>query len=163
MKEKELSLFNKNSQLPLQEFMNIDLYELNVDQIFELRDLLMNNVKMDKLEEAITKVSMNLSGVAGPSFMADAVWLALDNQKRLEIIWKLLDGYTQFRSYTRNFKRNKQNCLNNDESSLTYLFKFKDLVNGIIEYSEFKIKEQQENLKLVEENKKKLLSEGENK
>lgn len=135
--------------LILYEFHNLDIYDLTDQQIIQIKNDLINNVKLNKLEEKIREVTLNLSQVGAPAFMSDAKYIALDNQKRLDLIFMLINNFALFKTATKNLKNNKNNCNNNDEYILNYLFKTKDLINTIWEYGEFKLEEAKENQKQV--------------
>ena len=69
-----------SNDLIIKEINSVDLDNMTGEQLNELKEYIVSNINISKLNEAITKSCLNLSQVAPPSFMADAVWLALDNQ-----------------------------------------------------------------------------------
>lgn len=149
-----------SNDLIIKEVSNIDLCDLTEEQLVELKQNIVSNINISKLNEAITKACMNLSQVGPPSFMADAVYIALDNQKRLDIIYSLMNNFDLFKNDVKNFKKNKSNCNDNTEYIYNFLDRTKDLVKSIIEFGEFKqeeYKEYKENMKQLEENKRKYL------
>lgn len=146
-----------SNDLIIKEINNVDLCDLTEEQLIELKQYVVTNINMNKLDEAITKACMNLSQVGPPSFMADAVYIALDNQKRLDIIYSLMNNFSFFKNDVKNFKKNKSNCNDNTEYIYTFLDRTKDLVKSIIEFGEFKQEEYKENMKQLEENKRKYL------
>ena len=80
---------NKN-ELILYKLNKLEISELTDEEQNELAKLLVDEVNIKKLEEQIKDLILWLSSAAPPSFGADARYIALDNQKRLEIIHKLL-------------------------------------------------------------------------
>ena len=147
----------KNNQLILQNFQQLDLYNMNEEKIIEIKNQLVENVKISKLEQEVKKAILKLSRVGPPSFMADAVYIALDNQQRLDIIYLLLDNFELFKQQTKNFKKDKNNCNDNFEYIFNYLLHTQDLLKTIYKYTEFQYNEKVENEKILMENKQKLL------
>lgn len=146
-----------SNDLIIKEINNVDLCDLTGEQLIELKQYIVSNINVNKLGESITKACLNLSQVGPPSFMADAVYIALDNQKRLDIIYSLMNNFDLFKNDVKNFKKNKSNCNDNTEYIYNFLDRTKDLVKSIIEFGEFKQEEYEENMKQLEENKRKYL------
>ena len=55
-----------NKDMIIYEVNNIDLYDLNSNQLRELKNEIINNVNISKLEEKINQVILKLSGVGEP-------------------------------------------------------------------------------------------------
>lgn len=165
MNNKELIIFNNNQKsFTIYDIINMDLCELETNQIMNLKHEIVHGIKMNNLEKLINLAILDLSKVSSPSFGADLKYIALDNQKRLELIYKLLDSFDQFKTQTKNLKRNKFSCNEDSEIALGYLYRLKNLLNSAIEHGEFKEKEMQENYNYVrelQENERKLLGGGE--
>lgn len=151
MNENKLIIFNKNSALSISEFMNLDLYDLEYNQIEIIKNEIVKNIKLDKLQDAIEKAILDLSRVGEPSLGADVKFIALDNQKRLNLICMLQDSLRNFRETTKNFKRNKLDCNNNSEAVFNYVLKLKEILQNVIDYGNFKIEEYNENMKYLNE------------
>lgn len=153
------------NELILKEMKNTDLYDLQEDEIVALQQNIISNVNLNKMREQVETACRNLSQVTPPCFGADLKYIALDNQERLELIFKLLDGFSKFEKDVKCFRRNKCNCNNNYEHIFNFLLNTQDLVNAVLDHSNFKIKEWKENNKQVQEIKrleeKKLYIEGE--
>lgn len=149
-----------SNDLIIKEINSVDLDNMTGEQLNELKEYIVSNINISKLNEAITKSCLNLSQVAPPSFMADAVWLALDNQKRLDIIYKLMNNFNFIKDDVKNFRKNKNNCNDNIDYVYSFLSRTKDLVESIIEFGEFKHEEYKENIKQLKENERKYLESG---
>ena len=106
------------------------------------------------MREQVETACRDLSQVTPPSFGADLRYIALDNQERLELIFKLLDGFSKFEKDVKCFRKNKYNCNNNYEHIFNFLLSTQDLVNAVLDHSNFKIKEWEENNRQVQEVKR---------
>lgn len=157
MKEKGLIKTNSNQEILLKLSNDDLLYSMETPEIKELSKYISDNINLKALERAITKATLNLSGVGGPSFMADAKWLALDNQKRLELVYMLTNNFQLLKSDLNNFRRNKSNLRENTEGLFGFILNTKDLLETIQKYQEFKVEEAIDNQKQLMESKKKLL------
>lgn len=148
----------KGNELILQTFQEIDLYSMSEQMIIDTKDQLLQNVNISNLEKEVKKAILKLSRVGPPSFGADAVYIALDNQARLDIIYQLLDTFELFKTQTKNLKRNKNNCnTNNFEYVFDYLSRTQELFKSIYSYAEFQHKEHIENQKAIAEHNIKYL------
>lgn len=152
------------NELILKEIKNTDLYNLQEDEVVALQQSIKSNVNLNKMREQVESACRNLSQVTPPRDGADLRYIALDNQERLELIFKLLDSFTMFEKDVKLFRRNKNNCNNNYEYIFNFLLRTQDLVNAVLDHSDFKIKEWEENNRQVQEIKrleeKKLYIEG---
>ncbi len=150
--------------LVIYEMKEISLYDLDEEQIMILANNLVNSISLSKLNKAVKDACIKLAGVAPPSFLADAKWIALDNQKRLEIIWEMLDSFNKVEADIKNLKGKLKKYLQDKEQDFDYIFQFllntKSLVTSIYEYGEFKANEVKENEKqaLLQKERFKLLS-----
>lgn len=151
-----------SNDLIIKEINSIDIYDLTEGQVIELKQNIVSSVNISKLNEAVEKACMNLSQVGPPSFMADAVYIALDNQKRLDIIYGLINNFNLFKNDVKNFRKNKNNCNENYDYIFNFISNTKDLVESIVQFGEFKQEEYKENMKQLEDNKRKYLESGEN-
>ena len=149
-----------NKDMIIYEVNNVDLYDLNSNQLKELKNEIINNINISKLERKINEVTLKLSGVAGPSFDADIKYIALDNQERLNLIYMLNYNLNCFKSDVKYLRKHKDDISIDDEKIFMFLLKTKDMVETIINYGENTIKEKQEQQKYLEQVNKKLL-EGE--
>jgi len=153
------------NELILKQMQNIELSDLEEEQIITLQQNIISNVNLNKMREQVELACKNLSQVTPPNFGADLRYIALDNQERLELILKLLDSFTMFEKDVKLFRRNKNNCNNNYDYIFSFLLRTQDLVNAVLDHSDFKIKEWEENNRQVQEIKrleeKKLYIEGE--
>lgn len=157
MKEKGLIKTNSNQEILLKLSNDDLLYSMETPEIKELSKYISDNINLKALERAITKATLNLSGVGGPSFMSDAKWLALDNQKRLELVYMLTNNFQLLKTDLSNFRRNKSNLQENTEGLFGFILNTKDLLETIQKYKEFKVEEAIDNQKQLMENKKNLL------
>ena len=152
-----------NKDMIIYEVNNIDLYDLNSNQLRELKNEIINNVNISKLEEKINQVILKLSGVGEPSFGADIKYIALDNQKRLNLIYMLSYNFNLFKADVKYLKRHKNDPSIDDEKIFMFLLKTKDIINTILDYGEFTLKEQEEQLKYLNDVNKRLYIKDENK
>ena len=150
------------NDLIIRKINNIDIYDLEDEQIFELKDTIVKNVNLKQLRESVNKAVLNLSGVGDPTWNADLNFIALDNQKRLNIIYMLISNLEMFEISVSNIKKNKYGCAMDSEQSLRFLGITKDLVDTIIKFGEFKMDEAYQNKLELEENKRLELGGGNN-
>ena len=119
------------NELILKEIKNTDLYNLQEDEVVALQQSIKSNVNLNKMREQVESACRNLSQVTPPRDGADLRYIALDNQERLELIFKLLDSFTMFEKDVKLFRRNKNNCNNNYEYIFNFLLRTQDLVNAV--------------------------------
>ena len=158
MKEKGLIKQNNNQEILLKLSNEDMLYELETDEIKELSKFISDNINLKALERAITKATLKLSGVSGPSFMADAKWSALDNQKRLELIYMLTNNFQLLKADLSNYRKNKFDLKDNPEGLLNFILNTREILKTVQKYQEFRIEEKVENQKQLDENKRRLLN-----
>lgn len=115
----------------------MEIYGLTAEQIVDLSLELIKNMNMNKLEEQIHEVILKLSGVGGPSFGADTVYIALDDQKRLELIHQLLYYFDIIKAKSKYIKKHL-NDYDLDDICFDYLWNTKQLVDNIFEYGKYK-------------------------
>lgn len=115
----------------------MEIYDLTPEQTVDLSLELIKNMNMNKLEEQLHEVILKLSGVGGPSFGADVVYIALDNQKRLELIHQLLYYFDIIKAKSKYIKRHLDDY-DLDDICLNYLWNTKQLVDNIYEYGKYK-------------------------
>ena len=140
----------------------LDLTGVIDDEVlFEIKDTIVENINMKKLREAVTNACMNLSQVGEPTWYADMNVIAMDNQQRLNIVFHLLRYLDIFEKDVANMKKNKYGCADDGEKVLGFVSNTKSLVDAVVQYGEFKHKEHIENMKLLEENKRRYLEGGE--
>lgn len=136
------------------EMKQLDIFELSYEEQLNLSEQLINNVNIKQLENKIHEIILKLSGVGGPCFGADIDYIALDNQKRLELIHQLLYFLDIFKSDVKYFKSEfKKTSYYNIDSEKIYGFLSytKDLINSIFDYGNYQRDEIQKELKLLEE------------
>lgn len=150
------------NDLIIRKINNIDIYDLEEEQIFELKDTIVRNVNLKQLRESVNKAVLNLSGVGDPTWNADLNFIALDNQKRLNIIYMLISNLEMFEISVSNIKKNRYGCAMDSEQSLRFLGITKDLVDTVIKFGEFKMDEAYQNKLELEENKRLELEGGNN-
>lgn len=150
------------NDLIIRKINNIDIYDLEEEQIFELKDTIVKNVNLKQLRESVNKAVLNLSGVGDPTWNADLNFIALDNQKRLNIVYMLISNLKMFEISVSNIKKNRYGCAMDSEQSLRFLGITKDLVDTVIKFGEFKMDEAYQNKLELEENKRLELEGGNN-
>lgn len=148
----------KINEMIIYEVKNLDLYNLEYEQLEQITNDILTNVNMSKLEEKINQVILKLSGVGEPSFGADIKYIALDNQKRLNLIYMLSYNFNLFKADVKYLKRHKNDTSIDSEKLLSFLFKTKDIISIILDYGEFTLKEQEEQLKYLNDINKRLLN-----
>lgn len=139
----------------------LSIYDLTDEQIEDVTSNILDNVSISKLEEKVQEVILKLSGVGEPCFGADLKFIALDNQKRLNLIHSLTYNFNIFKANYKNLKKNKYRCREDSDKVFNFLINTQDIIKVIIEYAEFNHKEKLENQKYIEELNKKLLDTGE--
>lgn len=137
----------KNNQLILSKLHQINIYDLDGDETKQLAVNILDKINLSQLKKDVTNTCLKLTGVGAPSFGANAKEIALDNQKRLELTFLLLNNFDLLESYIKNLRRNKNSCRENDDYIFGFVSKTKDLIETIIDYGDFRLNEIQENEK----------------
>lgn len=144
---------NKND-LIIYEFHQLDILDLTEEQQLQLAQDLIRNVNISQLEDKIHECILKLSSVGGPSFGADVVYIALDNQKRLELVHQLLYYLDIFKADVKHLKKEfKKEHYIDGEKIYGFLHYTKDLINTIYDYSEYRKEDIEIQLKQLEEQK----------
>lgn len=102
--EKELKKADSNMQLMIVS-QDLEVSEMTEEQIEFTTDFIIKNIKLNKLEELIADIVKDLSGVGTPSWNADMGYIAMDNQKRLEIIYSLTNDFQIVKNWVKNLKK----------------------------------------------------------
>ena len=148
-------------ELILYQMSKLSIYDLTEEQVENVVINILDNVSIGKLEEKVQEVILKLSGVGEPSLFADIEFIALDNQKRLKLIYTLTYNFNIFKANYKNLKGNKYRCREDSDKVFNFLINTQDIIKVIIEYAEFNYNEKLENQKYIEELNKKLLNTGE--
>lgn len=139
------------NELIIRKINNVDLYDLEPEQLFELKDIVVENINLKQLREAVNKAVMNLSQVGEPTWNADINYIVADDQKRLNIIYMLMRNLEIFEKGTTNMKKNKFGVADDSEQVFNYLLNTKELIDTVVDFGEFKQKEAYQNhLELME-------------
>lgn len=144
---------NKND-LIIYEFNQLDISDLSEEQQVELAQDIISNVNIRQLENKIHECILNLSGVGGPCLGADTVYIALDNQKRLEFVHQLLYFLDIFKADVSHLKRAKKDYIDG-EQIYSFLHYTKELINTVYEYGNFKKEDIETQIRQLEESKNK--------
>lgn len=148
-------------ELILYQMSKLSIYDLTEEQVENVVINILDNVSIGKLEEKVQEVILKLSGVGEPSLFADIEFIALDNQKRLKLIYTLTYNFNIFKANYKNLKKNKYSCREDNDRVFNFLINTQEIIKVIIEYAEFNYNEKLENQKYIEELNKKLLNTGE--
>lgn len=148
-------------ELILYQMSKLSIYDLTEEQVENVVINILDNVSIGKLEEKVQEVILKLSGVGEPSLFADIEFIALDNQKRLKLIYTLTYNFNIFKANYKNLKKNKYRCREDSDKVFNFLINTQEIIKVIIEYAEFNYNEKLENQKYIEELNKKLLNTGE--
>lgn len=135
----------KNNQLVvMKELKELDVYELEAEQIILVAANIIDKLNLKKLEDDIIAACLKLTGVGAPCFGADMEFIALDNQKRLDLTYMLLDNFQQIKKMISNLKRNKQQCRENEDLIFSLVLKTKEIIDTIVDYGNFIYEENEE-------------------
>ena len=135
----------KNNQLVvIKELKELDVYELEAEQIILVAANIIDKLNLKKLEDDIITACLKLTGVGAPCFGADMEFIALDNQKRLDLTYMLLDNFQQIKKMISNLKRNKQQCRENEDLIFSLVLKTKEIIDTIVDYGNFVYEENEE-------------------
>lgn len=126
------------NELIIRELNTIDIYSLEEKEVIALAKKITLKIKIKPLEEAVTKACLDLSGVGSPKFGADITTIALDNQSRLELIWKLIHDIDTFKRDVANLKKQKDLYEDNYEYVFNFLENTQSLIKTVIQYGSFK-------------------------
>lgn len=116
-------------------------YEIDSQELVEVTNEIVTNVKLKSLKRAVDKVCMNLASVGEPKWNADAKDIAWNNQKRLTTIYQLLDTYNMLEKDVKNIKKNKNNCIENSDYLYGILLRVQELLGLEQKFKEIKLKE----------------------
>lgn len=130
---------------------SIDIESLDEDEIKALSFAVARDVNINKMRECVQYACTNLSQVGPVKMGADLSFIAKDNQERLELVFKLLDTFGRFEFIVNNIRRNKFDCRDNFDLVYRLLTTTEELADAVIDHSDFKIKELEENNRYVEE------------
>lgn len=134
-----------NNELLLQLNKFEHLSDLEDYQIIDLANSIISSINLTQLKKSVNNACQILSGVTPPSFGADAVFIALDNQARLEIIYQLLHNCDFLETYVKNLKSNKNNCKENFDYIYSFVSTTIDLFKSVQNYGEFRLNEKKQN------------------
>lgn len=116
-------------------------YYIDSNKLKKLTLDLTKTIKLKSLKNVIDKICMNLSRVGEPVWYADAKDIAWDNQKRLNIIYMLLDTYQKIEVDFKNIKKNKSSCMENEDYLYSFILRIKGLFELESKFKEVKKKE----------------------
>ena len=131
-----------------------NVYELSQTELQELAVEISHNINISKFRSKIMKVIMDLSHVGSPNLYSNAREIAIEDEKRLELIYQLAYNLSIFEGWVNNVRKNKYDCINNYDAMCEMLLKTQDLMRTVIKYSNFKKSEIQKVQSQIEENKR---------
>ena len=132
----------------------INVYELSQTELKELAVEISHKINISKFRSKIMKVIMDLSHVGSPNLCSNAREIAIDDEKRLELIYQLTYNLSIFEGWVNNVRKNKYDCINDYDAMCEMLLKIQDLMRTVIKYSDFKKSEIQKIQSQIEENKR---------
>lgn len=131
-----------------------NVYELSQTELQELAVEISHKINISKFRGKIMKVIMDLSHVSSPNLCSNAREIAIEDEKRLELIYQLTYNLSIFEGWVNNVRKNKYDCINNYDAMCEMLLKTQDLMRTVIKYSNFKKSEIQKIQSQIEENKR---------
>lgn len=131
-----------------------NVYELSQTELQELAVEISHKINISKFRSKIMKVIMDLSHVGSPNLCSNAREIAIEDEKRLELIYQLTYNLSIFEGWVNNVRKNKYDCINNYDAMCEMLLKTQDLMRTVIKYSNFKKSEIQKIQSQIEENKR---------
>ena len=131
-----------------------NVYELSQTELQELAVEISHKINISKFRSKIMKVIMDLSHVGSPNLCSNAREIAIEDEKRLELIYQLTYNLSIFEGWVNNVRKNKYDCINNYDAMCEMLLKTQDLMRTVIKYSDFKKSEIQKIQSQIEENKR---------
>ena len=131
-----------------------NVYELSQTELQELAVEIFHKINISKFRSKIMKVIMDLSHVSSPNLCSNAREIAIEDEKRLELIYQLTYNLSIFEGWVNNVRKNKYDCINNYDAMCEMLLKTQDLMRTVIKYSNFKKSEIQKIQSQIEENKR---------
>ena len=132
----------------------INVYELSQTELKELAVEISHKINISKFRSKIMKVIMDLSHVGSPNLCSNTREIAIDDEKRLELIYQLTYNLSIFEGWVNNVRKNKYDCINDYDAMCEMLLKTQDLMRTVIKYSDFKKSEIQKIQSQIEENKR---------
>lgn len=130
-----------------------NVYELSQTELQELAVEISHKINISKFRSKIMKVIMDLSHVGSPNLCSNVREIAIEDEKRLELIYQLTYNLSIFEGWVNNARKNKYDCINNYDAMCEMLLKTQDLMRTVIKYSDFKKSEIQKIQSQIEENK----------
>lgn len=133
-------LDNRDTEAILQNIREMDLYTLEEADIIKVKQQLLRVVSIPNLESKIKQAVLNLSNLRQLTSSINS----LSNQRRLEVIYSLMNRFELFKTQTTDLRRTKDNYINNYQYILNYLLTSQELLKEIYKYSECKLNDKQE-------------------
>lgn len=145
----------KSNDIIIYKFHQLDIFDMSEEEQQQLTQILLDNANLRQLEDKIHECILNLSGIGGPSFGANATYIALDNQKRLELVHQLLYYLNIFKMDIKYLKReyNKNNYIDG-EKIYSFLHYTKDLIDTIYDYGTYRKEDIETQIRQINEWKK---------
>jgi hypothetical protein len=132
----------------------IDLYSMKDEDMRNLAIQVSKEVNLSQLRKMVHKVTLELSQAGEPRFGAEVKAILKDDQQRLNLIYQLNYNLEIFEGWVKNLRRNKYDCINDDEALFNLLVYTQDMMETIVDYGKFKIDQREENQKQLENNMK---------
>ena len=133
-------LDNRDTEEILQGIQEVDLYILEEADIMKVKQQLLRVVSIPNLESKVKKSVLNLSNIGQLASPINS----LSNQRRLELIYSLMNRFELFKTQTTDLIRTKDNYINNYQYILNYLLTAQELLKEIYKYSEYKQNDKQQ-------------------
>ena len=131
-----------------------NVYELSQSELTSLALEISHKINISKFRGKIMEVIMDLSHVSSPNIYSDGREIAIEDEKRLELIYQLTYNLRMFEGWVNNVRKNKYDCIDNYDAMCEMLLKTQDLMKTVIKYSNFKMDEMQKIQSQIEENKR---------
>lgn len=131
-----------------------NVFELSQAELTELAVEISHKINISKFRSKIMNVIMDLSRVGSPNLYSNAREIAIEDEKRLELIYQLTYNLSLFEGWVNNVRKNKYDCIDNQEAMCEMLLKTQDLMRTVIKYSDFKKNEIQKIQSQIEKSKR---------
>lgn len=127
---------NNNQLIPY--IAKLDLHELSKEERQTLAVNIAKKINLSQLEKNIRKVTLKLTEVGEPRYGALKDDVIIEDTQRLQLVYALNYNFEIFQGWVKNIRKNKMNCIENDEGIFPYLIYTQEMINTIIKYGEFK-------------------------
>ena len=131
-----LSGTSEDYETMIQNLQKLDITILDEKEIRNLKREIIRLVNIPKLEQKVNNTILNLSNIEEGTDEEHLQNILLKEQKKLELIQRILKSFNLFKTQTIELKRNKNNCNDKNKYICKYLLNTQELLRNVYNYEE---------------------------